>query len=96
MINKRNYLFDRPLNVRRLLRLLYACCVTVLALDIFIHRHIEHPWEELPGFYPLYGFAGSLILVLAAKGLRQLVMRPADYYQRRDLPKHPENSEEAN
>jgi hypothetical protein len=76
----KTHIFDNPRNVKRVLQLLYVCCGIVLVLDLFVHRHMGHPWEELPGFYGLYGFAGIVILVLLAKELRKLVLRKEDYY----------------
>jgi len=73
-------MWDKKENAERLFRLLYAVCAVLVVLDFFVHRHTEHPWEHLKAFYPLYGFVGIVILVLAAKGLRRLVMRPEDYY----------------
>lgn len=73
-------MWDRKESVSRLLNALYALCAVLVTLDIFVHRHAEHPWEHVVEFYPLYGFVGIVVLVLAAKGLRRLVMRPEDYY----------------
>ncbi len=64
----------------RLLRVLFAVSAVLVALDLFVHRHTEHPWEHVIAFYPLYGFVGIVVLVLVAKVLRALVMRPEDYY----------------
>jgi uncharacterized membrane protein len=73
-------IWDKKQNVARLLNALYAVCAVLVVLDLLVHRHTEHPWEHVVAFYPLYGFVGIVILVLAAKGLRRLVMRPEDYY----------------
>ena len=73
-------LWDKKENADRLFRVLYAVSALLVVLDLFVHRHAEHPWEHVKAFYPLYGFVGIVILVLAAKGLRRLVMRPEDYY----------------
>jgi hypothetical protein len=89
MTSERQYLFDKPRNVRRLLWGLYSACLLALAMELVVHRHTEHPWEGLPGFYPLYGFVGCTVLVLVAKWMRKVIIRPEDYYQRRDLPQHP-------
>ncbi len=74
-------MWDHKENVSRLLRVLYAVCTVLVALDLVVHREVEHPWEHVIGFYPLYGFVGIVVLVLAAKGLRRLVMRPEEYYE---------------
>ena len=73
-------IFDNPVNVKRLLRGLYFCCAVLLLLELMIHRHIYHAWENLWGFYPLYGFVGCVVLVLIAKWMRTWLMRPEDYY----------------
>jgi hypothetical protein len=77
---EKQHLFDNPANVKRVLVVLYAACALLLLADFVLHRHIEHPLEELPGFYAVYGFVGCVALVVAAKELRRLVMRPEDYY----------------
>ena len=77
--------FDNPDNIRKLLRVFYGICILLFALDFVIHRHTEFRWEGLPGFYPIYGFAGCVILVFAAKWMRTFLMRPQDYYDRREL-----------
>lgn len=77
---------DDPANVTRLWRGFVAACVAVAALDLlgmfdFLwHRHVSLFVEGLPGFYPLWGFLGISLLIVLAKVLRQLVMRPEDYY----------------
>ncbi|HSG07582.1 MAG TPA: hypothetical protein VLA36_04475 [Longimicrobiales bacterium] len=73
-------MWDKKENADRLFRVLYAVSALLVIVDFFVHRHTEHPWEHVKAFYPLYGFVGIVLLVLVAKGLRRLVMRPEDYY----------------
>ncbi|WP_394203057.1 hypothetical protein [Shewanella waksmanii] len=80
MDNEKQYFFDNPKNIQRILYLLYACCGLLVVLDFVIHRHVYHSWENLPIFYPIYGFVGCVILVLIAKWMRTFLMRPEDYY----------------
>lgn len=80
MENEKTYLFDKPKNVKRLLYFLYGSCALLLVLDFVIHRHVAHSWENLWGFYPLYGFIGCVVLVLVATWMRTFLMRPEDYY----------------
>ena len=72
--------FEKPENVRWILWALYAICAALLVADFIVHRHIYHPWERLPGFYPIYGWVGIVLLVLVAKQLRKVVMRDEEYY----------------
>jgi hypothetical protein len=81
MSNKKQYLFDNPKNIKRVMHLLYICCAILFALDFVIHRHMIHSWERLWGFYALYGFVGCVVLVLVAKWMRTFLMRSEDYYQ---------------
>ena len=79
----REYFFDNPRNIRWIFRSLYAIGAGLFLIDFVYHRHIYHPWEELPGFYPIYGFLGIVLLVMVAKQLRRVVMRHEDYYDAR-------------
>ncbi len=85
MKQDKKYLFDNPKNIKRLLFVFYACCILLFSLDFIIHRHVEHTWENLLGFYPLYGFIGCVILVFVATWLRTFLMRPEDYYESKTL-----------
>lgn len=80
MENEKQYIFDKPKNVKRVLYFLYACCTILFLLDFVIHRHVMHSWENLWGFYPVYGFVGCVILVVVAKWMRTFLMRPEAYY----------------
>jgi hypothetical protein len=77
----RRHLFDEPRNVRRVVRGLMWTCGLLVALELFVHRHLSHPWEALFGFYALYGFVACVLLVLLAAEMRKLVMRDEDYYE---------------
>jgi hypothetical protein len=82
MPQERQHLFDKPENVRRLLGILYLACALLLAADLFVHRHVQHGWETLWGFYAFFGFTACVLLVLLARQLRKLLKRPEDYYDR--------------
>jgi hypothetical protein len=79
-VDERQHIFDNPKNVDRLVNIFYVCCVILFLLDFPIHRHISHPWEVIPGFHALYGFAACWILVVIAKQMRRVLMRDEDYY----------------
>jgi len=74
------HVFDKPENVRLLLRVFYGICGVLFILDFILPRHIYHPWEELWGFYAVFGFVACVVLVLVAKEMRKVVMRKEDYY----------------
>lgn len=75
-------IFDNPRNVRRLLRVFYASLVLLLVSELAIHKHASYPWEDFLGFFAVYGFVSCVLLIFLAKGLRLLVMRKEDYYDR--------------
>ena len=77
---EKQYLLDNPRNVAWLLRGFYAVCALLFVLDFIIHRHTVHEWEQLPGFYAIFGFVAFVMLVLVAKLMRKLLMRKEDYY----------------
>ena len=76
----KKYLFDNKKNVNRVIHSLWAICVLLVILDFILHRHVSHPFENLPAFYPLYGFIGCVLLVIIAKWMRAILMRPESYY----------------
>ncbi len=89
---EREHFFDRPENVRKVLRTLYVICALLLLLDVgnFVLqqleigdlRHAYRIWEGLPGFYNIFGFVACVALVLIAKQMRRVLMRPEEYYDR--------------
>ena len=86
----KKHLFDNPKNIKRVVQALVACCVVLFLLDGVIHRHTSHAWEEVFGFYPIYGFVSCVVLVLIAREIRKVVMRDEQYYETAN-----ENKEEA-
>ena len=78
--NQKQHLFDKPRNVSRLLTVLYIICALLFILDFILHRHATHRWDELTGFYAIFGFVACVALVLIAKQLRKILKRKEDYY----------------
>jgi membrane protein YdbS with pleckstrin-like domain len=78
----KTHMFDKPENVKRVLRIFFTSLVILLAIDFFVHKHAFFPWEEWPEFYAVFGFVACVALVLTAKYiLRPLVKRNEDYYE---------------
>lgn len=94
MKQQKKYLFDDPKNIKRVLHIFYGCCALLLVLDFVIHRHISHGWENLWGFYPLYGFVGCVILVFIATWMRTFVKRDEDYYDKQDTKNRHETNKQ--
>lgn len=57
-----------------------AGVVALLAPLVF---HVEHhfPWDEIPGFYAIFGAAGAVALITAAKWLgHALIVKPENWW----------------
>ena len=89
---ERERFLDRPENVRKVLRILYAVCGFLMLLDFvdvvlqrlqLLHlRHAYRVWEGVPGFYSAFGFVACVTLVLIAKQMRRVLKREEEYYDR--------------
>ena len=70
----------------RLFYALLAAGLALVAVGWLIPHHEAHGGgigglaARIPGFYAIFGFGACVLLVLAAKALRRLLMRPEDYY----------------
>ncbi len=67
---------------RRIRSVLYGACAALVVAELIVHRHTENAIEELPAFYAVYGLVSLIAAVFAARGLRRLVRRNEDYYDR--------------
>ena len=73
----------KPDRIKRWMKILTGAAVVLLLIDFVYTSHFHAEVEAgggIKGFYGLYGFLGLVILVLGAKALRLIVMRPEDYY----------------
>lgn len=82
--SERVYWLDQPKNISLIVWALVAVCVALFFADAFYHKHTYFEIENLFGFYGLFGFTVYVGLVLTAKWLRNILMRPEDYYERSD------------
>ena len=80
--NEKARWLDSSENVTKLYRGLWTVGIASVGMDLIIHRHAETGFDGWFGFYGFYGFVACVALVLAAKGLRRILMRPEDYYDR--------------
>ena len=80
--DEKPHFFDNPANLKKFLRGFYIICAILLAVDFVHHRHVIHDWENLWGFYALYGFVACVLLVEIAKLMRAVLMRAPDYYDK--------------
>ena len=69
--------------MRTMLLVVLALCGMLFVVEPFVHKHGEFHFEDWFGFHGMFGFVACVALVIAAKGLRRLLMRREDYYERR-------------
>jgi hypothetical protein len=85
--SEKRHVFDNPRNIKLVVRGLFACSAALILLDLVIHRHLSFKdgvfeTEAWFGYYSVYGFVACVLLVLAAKQMRKILMRAEDYYDR--------------
>ncbi len=84
----KRYWLDDKRNVAKIFYGLIAVDVLWLAADLFYSKKATFKawggWADGGfGFYPIYGFVGAFLLVLVAKQMRRVLIRPENYYDRR-------------
>ena len=84
----KRYWLDDKRNVAKVFYGLIVVNAGWLLADLLYDKHEEFDawggWADGGfGFYPVYGFVGAFLLVLAAKQMRRVLMRSEDYYERR-------------
>ena len=79
-MDEKRYWLDSKENVAKVYRGVWIACGVLLAVEVFVHLHPHFAIEKLFGFYGFFGFIGCVGLVLGAKALRKVLMRPEDYY----------------
>ncbi len=77
---KAKHWLDRPGSVDRIVWGLGMICALVVLAEMFFVKHAHYSWESLPGFHAFFGFVSCVLLVLAAKVLRKILMRDENYY----------------
>jgi hypothetical protein len=79
---KKRYWLDKRRNVDRLVHAFYVICAFLIVVDVFVPKHGPFALEHVFGFYGLFGFLACVALVLIAKQLRRILIRPENYYDR--------------
>lgn len=71
---------ERSRTVNGIVYALYAACALSVLLEFAVHRDETLDFANWFAFHAWFGFVACVGLVLAAKGLRRLLMRSEDYY----------------
>ena len=62
-------------------RFLLGIAIILAILELFLHRHGVAPIEDSFLFPGVFGFLAFMLIVQVGKWLRQMIMRPEDYYE---------------
>ncbi|WP_457567657.1 hypothetical protein [Desulfurobacterium sp.] len=70
-------------NSHKLKLLWWAFLALTVVLNLFIKPHHPHfEWEKIPGAWGIFGFVGSIALILFMKKVvYPLISRPEGYYE---------------
>jgi predicted membrane metal-binding protein len=77
---EKRYWLDHERNVTKVYRLVWMLCGLLLLIEPAINKHGQFAIEDWFGFHGVFGFVACVGLVLAAKALRRILMRPENYY----------------
>jgi len=84
IMREKEYFFDKPENVKRLLVIFFCALGVLLIADRIRGRKNPAMITGAFGFFASYGFVSCVLLIYIAKGLRRLVKRDEAYYEGRD------------
>lgn len=76
--------FERPANIQKMIIGLIVVCVGLLLAEFTYtneHMHFKK-YESIPGFQAAFGFVAFVVIVFLGMGLRLIIKRDEDYYDR--------------
>jgi hypothetical protein len=71
---------DDPRNVKKLWRVFIVVLALTVIAGFFIDLHPHFEVETWFGFYAGYGFLACLLMIIVAKAIGLLLMRPDSHY----------------
>ena len=82
MEDKKHYWLDNKRNVTKVYWSVWVVCALLLLIEPALDKHGDLSFEHWFGFHGVFGFVACVGLVIAAKALRRILIRPEDYYDR--------------
>lgn len=73
--------FDRPEIIKILKLISYVMLVAVVVPSFFIKGHGHFAFENIPGFWPVFGFVACIMIVVVSKTIGKVwLQRKENYY----------------
>ena len=73
--------FDKPENIKKLKIICSLILLLSVVAEFFIHTHVNHVWDKIPGINALFGFIACVILIIISKLIgKYWLKRDEDYY----------------
>jgi hypothetical protein len=77
---------EPPHKHQKLIMAIYGVAlITIIVAGLTIEWHTVYYWQDLTAFYAIYGFVAFVFLIYTAKGLRPLLQKKEDYYEKRGV-----------
>ena len=75
--------FEKPANIRMMIIGLVVFCIGLFLAEFTYENHHPHfDLENYKGFQALFGFVAFVVVVFLGMGLRLIIKRDEDYYDR--------------
>ena len=76
--------FEKPSNIRMMIIGLVVVCILLFLAEFTYENHHAHfpKYENIKGFQALFGFVAFIVVVFLGMGLRLIIKRDEDYYDR--------------
>jgi hypothetical protein len=71
---------DRKGSVNKLTAILIVACAIAVLADLTYEKYGHFAEEGVMAFYAIFGFISFTGLIFAARGLREIIKRPENYY----------------
>lgn len=81
-VPERSDRLDHPRHADLIVWGLGVICALLLGASLLIEKHGPFAIEHVFGFYGFFSFIAGVGVVIVARGLRVLLKRPEDYYDR--------------
>lgn len=73
--------FEDPDLSKKFKKIFYPFIALLVILDVFLHDHVTFLWDRIPGFWSVYGFLATVVMIVVSKAIGHAwLMKSEDYY----------------